>query len=85
MWIGRGYWNVSNGWPRIPDEGLDAENIEEAKMSMLKKIEEVKMSKFKIVFLPRMATSSSISWSNFSVSFSSSVSFHRRMVILAVL
>ncbi|CAD6250089.1 unnamed protein product [Miscanthus lutarioriparius] len=50
LWICRGYSNVSNGLPRIPDEGLDAEAIKEAKMSMKKKTEEVKMSMFKIIF-----------------------------------
>lgn len=50
LWISRGYSNVSNGLPTILDEGLDAEDIKEAKMSMKKKTEEVKMSMFKIIF-----------------------------------
>jgi hypothetical protein len=50
LWISRGYSNVSNGLPTIPEEGLNAEEIKEAKMSMEKKTEEVKKSMFKIVF-----------------------------------
>ncbi|CAN6215172.1 unnamed protein product [Urochloa humidicola] len=36
LWIGRGYTNVCSGLPEIPDQGLDAEKVEETKMSMLK-------------------------------------------------
>jgi hypothetical protein len=50
LWISRGYSSVSNGLPTIPGEGLIAEEIKEAKMSMEKKTEEVKKSRFKIVF-----------------------------------
>ena len=41
LWMSRGYCNVSNGLPRIPEES----------QSMEMKIEEVKRSIFKIVFL----------------------------------
>ncbi|KAG8059890.1 hypothetical protein GUJ93_ZPchr0002g25974 [Zizania palustris] len=36
LWIGRGYCNVTNGLPKIPDRGLYTEKLEETKMFMLK-------------------------------------------------
>ncbi|KAG8060240.1 hypothetical protein GUJ93_ZPchr0002g25813 [Zizania palustris] len=36
LWIGHGYCNVTNGLPKIPDRGLDAEKLEETKMSIFK-------------------------------------------------